>query len=363
MQKNTHERLVNIPDCFEIHSDFLKHIRKEEFEIAFRQIWDIFNHIYEDISAKQQEFGIPANVKMYGATIYRPISLLYLLFVSGVVESQTLTANVEKFNELNLTEHNASSKLKNIPALIERLHDYGFVFEGLNGYKIPKSAHSIEICYPDNPNIITVLKYMADKAYRHGKRNNFNSCYFRLLDESVDVVTYDKGMTVFADRLNTQSERDFAYTFDKALRESGFFAHERHGYSYYDKESVMRSKGAYHFKLERLDKETARQAYASSLALLFSEMDNNDKVLILCLRIRNAEKCLTYLEQCPDTVKAIFRGSDNGCGYRAKCDIGNDYLFEGNTHWRCSCCRAMFHCLPQISDIPHYIKLVELGFK
>jgi hypothetical protein len=179
----------------------------------------------------------------------------------------------------------------------------------------------------------------------------------------MNTVSYDNGIDIFADRLNTQSEKDTAYVIDKALREKGFFAHERHGYSYYAKENTIKTKGAYHFKLEQLEKAASESLYANSRALMFTENDNNEKTLILCLRIRNVVKCLAYLEQCPESVKNIFRGSDRGCKFVKDCTTGMNFTFEDENYWRCSCCSAMFHCIPKIEDIPHYIKLVELGFK
>jgi len=354
-EKTCQINLINIPDTFQIHHDYLKDMDKHDFDNAFRQIWHIFKDIYADITSNQCEFGIPKKEKLYAWTPYRPVSLLYFLFVAGVVENRILIASIEKFNEIH-------SQLKNIAVLIDRLHDYGFEFTGLQGYKIPKNAGEISISYPDNPNIIAVIKYMADKAYKFDKRRDFNSCYFRLFTEDMNTSNYDNGIDVFADRLDTQNEKDTAYIIDKALREKGFFAHERHGYSYYAKESVMKAKGAYHFKLEQLEKAVAESVYASSRGLMFPEK-SSDKTLILCLRIRDVAKCLEYLEQCPESVKNIFRGSDRGCGFVNNCETGMTFTFEGNEYWRCSCCSAMFHCLPKTEDIPHYVKLVELGFK
>lgn len=349
--------LINIPNSFDIHSDFLTCISKNDFEVAFKQIWHIFKNIYEDVTTNQYEFGIPKKIKLYAWTPYRPVSLLYLLSISGVIKNQILIVDTAAFNEVKTKE------LKNIHILFERLQDYGFIFEGLQKFRIPKTASTIKICYPDNPNVITILKMMADKAYRYNKVNDFNSCYFRLFTEDMDTANYDKGVDVFCDRLNAQQEKDFVYAFDKSLKEKGYFGHERHGYSYYAKESTMKSKGTYHFKLERLSKETAQYLYANAQASLFAEIKHNDQVLKLCLRIRNVDKCLDYLKQCPEPIKNIFRGSDRGCGDSSYCDKGMNFNFEGNTYWRCSCCNAMFNCLPEIENIPHYIKLVELGFK
>jgi len=87
--------------------------------------------------------------------------------------------------------------------------------------------------------------------------------------------------------------------------------------------------------------------------------------LLLYLRIRNVSKCLEYIEQCPDSVKQIFLHGDSGCENRVKgtCKYGQEYTIDGTTYWRCGCCNAPFYFQPVKEDIPHYIKLVELGGK
>ena len=66
-----------------------------------------------------------------------------------------------------------------------------------------------------------------------------------------------------------------------------------------------------------------------------------------------------------DKVKDIFRESDKGCDNRqiGTCKYGQKYSFEGKEHWKCGCCNAPFYLKPIGKDIPHYIKLLEIGLK
>lgn len=59
--------MVDIPDGFDIHPDFLNGHEKPEFEKAFRQIWKMFYQIYEDISDSPEKFTMP----LYKASEYR----------------------------------------------------------------------------------------------------------------------------------------------------------------------------------------------------------------------------------------------------------------------------------------------------
>ena len=84
--------------------------------------------------------------------------------------------------------------------------------------------------------------------------------------------------------------------------------------------------------------------------------------LLLQLRLRAPDACADYLAGCPETVKAMFRTSDPGCG-NAGCRSSVRYVFEGEEKRKCGCCRPQFVVAPRLDDIPHYLRLVELGGK
>jgi len=76
---------------------------------------------------------------------------------------------------------------------------------------------------------------------------------------------------------------------------------------------------------------------------------------------------MEYLQTCPDSVKRIFTDkNDSGCqNHRDNtCRHGVSYEIDGQSYWRCACVSPAF-CFqqPKVEDIPHYIKLVELGEK
>ncbi|MDE6169168.1 MAG: hypothetical protein K2G28_12020, partial [Acetatifactor sp.] len=51
--------LVDIPDQFVIHPDFLQTLSREEFESAFRDIRAMFYRMYSDMAESPQRFGLP----------------------------------------------------------------------------------------------------------------------------------------------------------------------------------------------------------------------------------------------------------------------------------------------------------------
>lgn len=342
------DEVIRLPENFKVHDCFLNEMQEADFDFTFREIWDMYINIYGDIAEFPEIFGMPLykeedyncftkQARDSRSAVYRPFNLLYNLFISGDLSKGALIINVTKFKTIN--------EVKNVHILFERLSDYGFFFEGLNNYKIAKE--NIYISYPDNPYVLTVLKHMADKAYNTKRLNDFLACHYKLLQDDISTVNYGFGPDIVADKMHTKQEKAFVYAMDTALSERGYYSEERGwnegpGYAYYDKEREMKTKGPYHY-------------------LMLSWKTK----LVLYLRIRNASKCLEYLKQCPDSVKQIFLWSDTGCinHTNGTCLKGQEYTIDGNTYWRCGCCNAPFHFNPIREDIPHYIKLVELGLE
>ena len=51
--------LVDIPDNFAIHPDFLQSLTRQEFEEAFREIGTMFRQMYTDMAREPERFGLP----------------------------------------------------------------------------------------------------------------------------------------------------------------------------------------------------------------------------------------------------------------------------------------------------------------
>jgi len=64
-------------------------------------------------------------------------------------------------------------------------------------------------------------------------------------------------------------------------------------------EKVMNSKGPYLFRI------------VSRSTDIVGSISETEKMLLL-LRIRNVGNCIEYLKTCPDSVRDIFRYSDEG---------------------------------------------------
>ena len=340
------------PEAIDIHQDFLHILSREEFETAFRQIGELFYQIMTDISETPEYFSMPLyeeSKTRYGApeaqesryAAWRPMKLLYAIFTHGNLVDHGFSVDIPAFKQAN--------KIKNIHLLLQALRGYSFVFSGFTGGRLTPKTAEFTVSYPDNPNVITVLAQVAEKAAGVGAEDLFCKWSFRLLAEEFGKNSYSDPLYAVYDKTRTSEERDFIRSFHETMRNMDYYHadgswNEGPGICYYHKESVMKRKGPYFYRI--LD-------WMGDLRLM--------------LRIRNAEKCIDSYEKSrmPLEIAEMFRHSDPGCDVHTNgnCNKGVGYAFEGQPRWHCGCCNAPFWVRPKAENISHYIKLVEVGAK
>lgn len=349
--------LVDIPEKLAIHSDFLQRLSHEECEIAFRDIGEMFHQMYSDMAGSPQKFGLPlykideydyfSNQAREARTA--PWNLFYFIFcmfTCANFKENVLIAETAEIKKIN--------KAKKTNLLLEALCDYGFVFEGIKKYSL-SSGDYLEIDYPDNRNILEVLSVVAKKVKNTQLKdvknyysniiafsNAFIGWNYKILTEDLYTCSLGDGCDYVADKMHDESDKEVITIIDKILTE--------YGYTKKKGDSNEGPSVRYYFK------KSSVYDYA-----LTSDMGN----LCLELRIRNAGKCLEYLSECPEKILEMFRYSDTGCQNRINgtCKSGVKYEFEQEEKWHCGCCGAPFKIHPTKEDIPHYLKLMELGGK
>ena len=349
--------LVDIPDRLEIHPDFLRTLSHEEFESAFKEIGAMFYQMYSDMADAPQRFGMP----LYKTDEYdyfsnqareartAPWNLFYFLlclFACGDHKGNIFITDTEQVRKMN--------KAKRTTQLLEALCDYGFVFGGIKKYSL-SSGKYMEIDYPDNRNIIEVLSAVAKKVKNTQLKdvknyysnmvafsNAFIAWNYKILAEEMCVCSLAQGCDYVADKMHDEADREVIAVLDQTLTERGY----------------TRKKG------DLNEGPSVRYCHGQSAAYDYALVSEAGK-LYLELRIRNAEKCLEYLKECPEEIVGIFRHSDSGCQNRinGSCRYGVKYEFENEEKWHCGCCGAPFKIQPIKEYIPHYLKLLELGGK
>ena len=352
--------IVDLPGRFDIHADYLEHAGAEELADAFRVVHSLFHTLFADIAEHPEKFGLPlyttGETRMgaaYNEARFASDWLFYLLlflFANGGVKEGRFVVDIPAFRRSN----KGPRAVKHAEVLLGPLAGYGFVFDGLKNGKIP--AKAFEIAFPAKPAVLTVLHLMAEKCLRFDgpalrlprealARHGFVRFYtwnHRVLAEPRAEMLVGTGGDHVADSLHNKTDKAFVLAFHDAATAEGLacapiWIHEGIRERYHE--------------------------HGDDACLFETSLDNGN--VTLKLRIRNAEACMDYLANCPESVKDIFRQTHNGCAARRNgtCFKSVRYVYEGEEKWRCGCWGAPFSAPPAIANIPHYLKLVELGKK
>ncbi len=349
--------LVDIPDKIEIHSDFLQSISHEAFESAFREIGGLFYQMYSDMADAPQKFGLPlyrtdeydyfsSQAREARSAPWQLFYFLFCLFACGRFRDDIFVADTAEVRKIN--------KAKRTNVLLEALCDYGFTFDGIKRFQL-SSGEAMEIDYPDNRNVLEVLSAVAQKVKNtqlkdvknyYSNQTAFSNAFigwnYRILSEDLHTCSLAEGCGYVADKMHDAADREVIAALDKILMDGG----------------AVRKKG------DPNEGPSVRYFCRKSSVYDYALTSNTGK-LYLELRIRNAQNCLAYLSECPERIVEMFRHSDAGCQNRANgtCRSSVKYMFEQEEKWHCGCCGAPFRIQPVMEDIPHYLKLMELGGK
>ena len=352
--------LVDIPAQLEIHPDFLQTLSHAEFESAFREIGKMFYQLYSDIADSPQRFGLPlykideydyfsSQAREARTAPWNLFYFMFCLFACGNFKGNVFITDTAEVRKIN--------KAKKTNILLEALCDYGFVFDGIKKYRL-SSGDYLKIDYPENGNLIEVLSVIAKKVKNTQLKdvknyysnmiafsNAFIGWNYKVLTEDLHTCSVAENCDYVADKMHDKADREVIFLLDKLLIEHG-----------YTRKKGDPNEGP---SVRYFDKQSATYDYAltSDMGKLYQE-----------LRIRNVEKCLEYLNECPNRIVEVFRHSDNGCQnlINGTCRygiFGVKYEFENEEKWHCGCCGAPFRFHPTKEDIPHYLKLLELGGK
>lgn len=358
------DQLIQVPCDYMIHPDFMFLANADEIRAAFSRLHTLCFQIFAGIAESPEKFGMPLYLKEEYRNFsqqcrdseqatFRPFVLLYNLFTCGDINDQSVIVSIEKFKAIKPSSTHTrtfSEKMTNAHCLFEKLADYGFIFEGLKNNKT--TDKDIVIRYPDDTLLLHLWKALADKTKNIHSMIDFLHCSFRLLQDDMHTKGYSDFLG-FIDTFPVEAEKAFIYKMDEALMSIGLLR-GKIGY-YYRTESLIRQKGPYSFRIININKWNPWHS------------EIKPEKVELGLRIRNVYRCMAYLQTCPDSIKRIFTGkSDSGCQKHRDntCKHGVSYEMDGRTYWRCACCDPAFRLQqPKVEDIPHYIKLVELGEK
>ena len=371
--------IIDIPGDFNIHPDYIKEIPKDEIIAAFKRVHQMFHDIYEDIAKSPGDFKMPLveiradNLTKYGypppeaqtskRAPYMFLDALINVLISGelsdgalIIDAQKLIrANSEYRMNVYKTFTPKSYAIKNVDILYSQFERYGLFPDGFKHIKPAKpekpanAAEQITLRYPGGPNVLTILKWMADKAHAHERRHDFMVYHHRLLQDDKDSIQFGFGADYIADKMHTSEERECARLIDEALVADGMAP---------DVENLGEASGEdsyavyYYANIKDAGKRT-RSNY---------KLSSRRTKLFFSIRVKNVQKCVEHIKACSDEIIGLFIPGDTGCSNRPSCPHGQSYIIDGKEYWQCGgLCKSMISFRPRAADIPDYIKLVKQG--
>ena len=370
--------IIDIPDDFIIHSDYANEIPKNEIYEAFKDIHQMFHNIYEDIAERPGDFKMPLveirtdNLTKYGypspeaqtskRAPYMFLDALINVLISGEMSNGELIINAQKLIHANSeyrmnvykTFTPKSYAIKNIDKLYSQFEKFGLIMDGLKNAKPAKQVNAAELPvlrYPDNPNVLTVLKWMADKAHAHERRHDFMVCHHRLLQDGMDSLNYGFGADYIADKTHTAEERECVRLIDEALIGDGLTP---------DVDNIGEASGedsyaVYYYANKKDAGKRTRSNY---------KLSSRRTKLFFSIRVNNVQKCVEHIKTCSDEIISLFIPGDTGCSNRPGCPHGQSYVIDEKEYWQCGgLCKSMISFHPRAADISDYIKLVKYGMR
>lgn len=378
--------IIDLPEKFEIHSDYSKILSKEKIVSVVKNIRRLFINIYQDIADSPERFKMPMieiiaedRTKM-GAPPAKALSsktapfmlfnALINLLICGDIENGEL--RIDDCGQLQ--EKNKEYLVKNVDALYSQFDTHGLRLDGLTNYKLTKDTTRIVLSYPDDPDMLVVLKWMADKAHnfttkQENRRRDFMLCQYRLLQDGIDSLHYGFGADYLSDRLHTKAEQNCVNEIDAELRKIGLIPCVDTGednsssfYSllYYKSEE---DKG----KFEKSNFRVSANICQDKLeGMKLPCVSSTQAKLYLRIRTKNIQNGAEHIKKCSEQVQNLFIPGDKGCRDRGSCIAfkiggGQAYVIDGIEYWKCGCHNGKFITLqPRSEDIADYIKLAEL---
>ena len=348
--------LVDVPEKFIIHPDFYPSMTEEEARSAFKEIHDLFYELYTKMADDPEYFSFP--VYHIGDYDYfskeeqdvrkKPFDifiLLLALFANGKLANNMVTISVIELQK--------SCKVKNIPVYLKILTDYGFIFQGLQKGKLPKTEDTITVEYPDNNAVLMLLYLVANKvtnvqlseeknpaATDAIYRNAFISWNYRIVAEDLQTMTKSEECNYVVDKLHTADERETLTLLHREIMKAG-----------------------YQCKLAGRNEGPCIRYYMGSSGTYTFAANEVEGKLQLELRMKKMDKCLAILPECGEHIREMFLKSDPGCQNRQNgtCHSSIRFELDGEERWHCGCCGSPFQIYPVKEEIPTYLKLVQLG--
>ena len=324
LARQSADSIVPIPENLVIPQRHLNGITNEEFIAAFHNYQSVLRQIYNDIAADPQAFCmvcLDIEESNYKHHRVGPVTKDESKSRQSFFRLPMLLLDIARGGEFTSDGSLAVNKIA-IPAILEKLCDYGFVIE-------PGPDKSAIISYPDDKNVLIVLKAFA--VVEHYEKL-ISADYRYLLDDTI-TFGFDDMLRTWPNKTDKQAAKAI---YDKLA-----------GLNYFVKIEYNIFFGKARFAPSKSKKE-----------LVYLDSDR-DSVLRIKLRLQNIARYADNLGQLPPNIlRQTLSGSN--CHECGGCKNGVAFSYDGKNYKKCYviCAGFVYSGLDE-QDIESLIKLIN----
>jgi hypothetical protein len=331
-----------------VHERFLRGLNNEEFTDGFCSLLAIFNNLYTDIAHNPADFGMmfkeieDINVKTpdytnSNASFLRVPNLLYVLGLSSTASSD----GALKVDCNALLANAKALKITGLPALLEKLRDYGFDISDFG--KSPKTGEILSISFTDNRYLTAVLKSMAEalsELTRGDLRNPKNDYFYMMVPALLEFeIVKEPKLTI-----------DTLYNaLDEAQRDLAAGLH-----------NLVENDTKYSIRKGQLMRNEWTSTYTTkkSKKVLMSLQVNQDKLSVK-LNLNHINQYISIIKDMPEIISNVITTGGWECsGCNPRCSGGFAFEIDGNSYNKCHCGSFVFSVL-SVEDIINYESLIN----
>lgn len=342
-QKHAEERknkIVKIPVSTKIADEYLCGLDNSDFIKIFSNLQDIAISVYRDMINDPEGYGL----KMLPIT-------------AGSVNLVSCFGNVlyafGKFGKLNDTEliinldsYKREVKKHKYNKIQSKLQDFGFIIKEFNGKSFEKGITDFSISYPDNPNMITVIKAFSEAVKPYIDNATTDKYY---IDDIFNLFTYrpledktkQKHETMFlmmTDYYN-ESVRNILYSFHEKIKYIGFKYESLYGSLGYLKNGSRRISFGYGSTADNIN-----------MRIIFN---NIDKIIDI------------VKSSSPNIKNPFYSSSCHFCGgqsnFEKPCPKRTVHEIDGQTFYNCKMVSFVFNDI-QKEDLDVLVKLIKIEY-
>jgi len=346
--KKRADSILPVPENYPLRGDF-----GLNFFSDFSELTKILRKIYVDVTENPAAYECdlyPLNQEARGrgvdnesnSSLDRIVKCLRILCDCGEIKNHTLEVKAEIFNK-------QIKKVKNYSAIIKKLKDFGFFYQG---NIFDKKVESFFVIYPDRPYIINVLKtYMDcwnDVLNDEYLKNEIKKNGYGCIAYYYGYYLFDYKVTANPKELDTmQLIKDDSYAWDEESKNTYI-----NFYEYSKKYPTIRfSEGSYYVGKKRI-----------------CTFRYDERREFLKLKLKNPDKYISEIEKLPEYLQVCFSEKVKKC-WGCGCLGNNPDTCNNRIYWKlndvdyigCSMESFYFNDIKN-EDIPRLFALLEYEY-